>query len=285
MTNNPQRPTISLLTIFPDFVQQALQQSMLGRAHKQGIVNLESVDLRQFATDKHRSVDDSVFGGKQGMLFMPEVLEAALEHELKAVDGRRHDLRVLYPSPRGLNIDQGIMDAMAHWIGSSGVSDEESGPRRITVICGRYEGIDERIIDRWVDFEYSVGDFVLTGGELPAMILVDGVTRLLPGVLGKEESHREDSFKNGLLEHAQYTKPREFKGQKVPEVLLSGVHKNINEWKLRESILLTFAFRPDLIQAHRGQGMPGWAQELILRLKHRLETRALEGSDSQGNDC
>jgi tRNA (guanine37-N1)-methyltransferase len=270
------KPTISLLTIFPDFVQHSLQQSMLGRAHKQGIVQLEAVDLRSFASDKHKSVDDTVYGGKQGMLFMPEILEAALAKELEAVGGRRHDLRVLYPSPRGLSIDQGIMDAMAHWIGNTDEDQDGSsgtGPRRISVICGRYEGIDERIIDRGVDFEYSVGDFVLTGGELPALLLVDGVTRLLPGVLGKQDSHREDSFKNGFLEHAQFTKPRDFKGLNVPPVLLSGVHKDIEEWKLRESILLTFAFRPDLIRSHRGQDLPSWAQELLIRLKHRLDTR------------
>jgi tRNA (guanine37-N1)-methyltransferase len=267
---------ISLLTIFPDFTELVLKQSMLGRAQKQGVVSLESVDLRKFAQDKHRSVDDTVYGGKQGMLFMPEVLEKALEAELAAVNGKREHLRVLYPSPRGLQIDQGIMDAFASWIGAPAAApDSDEGPRRISIICGRYEGIDERIIERWVDFEYSVGDFVLTGGEIPALLLVDGVTRLLPGVLGREASHREDSFQNGLLEHPQYTKPRDFKGQKVPDVLLSGVHKNIEEWKLRESLLMTFAFRPDLIRSHRGQSLPAWARELLASLKRRLDLREI----------
>jgi tRNA (guanine37-N1)-methyltransferase len=231
---------------------------------------LEGVDLRAFTDDKHRSVDNTLYGGKQGMLFKPDVLDRALSRELEKVGGDRSNLRVLYPSPRGMTLDQGIVDAMAEWLGGSVESGE---PRRLSIICGRYEGIDERIVDRWVDFEFSIGDFVLTGGELPALLLTDAVTRLVPGVLGNEESSREDSFKNGLLEHPQFTKPREFRGAKVPESLLSGVHQDIEEWKLRESLMVTFAFRPDLIRAHRGQGFPRWARELLERLQKRLEIR------------
>ncbi len=269
------KASFSLLTIFPDYVQQNLDQSILGRAQKKGIVALEAVDLRAFTDDRHRSVDDTLYGGKAGMLFKTEVLDRALNEELKAVGGRRENLRVLYPSPRGLTLDQGVMDAMAEWLSGG----EDTAPRRLSVICGRYEGIDERIVDRWVDFEFSMGDYVLTGGELPALVLADAVTRLLPGVLGNEESSRNDSFKGGLLEHPQYTKPRSFQKQMVPEVLLSGVHTDIESWKLRESLLLTFAFRPDLIREHRGQGLPLWARELLTRLQQRLEIREFaEGS-------
>ncbi len=259
--------SINVLTIFPDLVSGIINSSILRRAQIAGKVGLLSTDLREFAVDKHRSVDDAPFGGQQGMLFKYPVVSAALEADLKAVGGDRKKLKVIYPSPRGYRLDQKVLDGLAAFVG------QEEGSR-ITVICGRYEGIDERIVEQWVDLELSLGDFVLTGAEIPALAIVDGVVRLIPGVLGDERSSREDSFSQGLLEHPQYTKPRDIGGLEVPEELLSGHHKKIEEWKLRQSLLYTFAFRPDLIREHAGEGLPLWARELLQKLKSRIDLRA-----------
>jgi tRNA (guanine37-N1)-methyltransferase len=259
------KPAIDILTLFPDVVRTVLDASILRRAQVQGHMDLLATDLRSFTVDKYRSVDDSPFGGKQGMLFTAPILERALEAQL-AQAGERSKLKVLYTSPRGIRLEQPVLDALAGWLGSG-------EGHRLAVVCGRYEGVDERFVERWVDLEYSVGDFILTGGEIPALTLVDGIVRLMPGVLGHEQSAREDSFSNGLLEYPQYTKPREFMGRSVPAELLSGNHADIERWHLRQSLLMTFAFRPDLIKAHHGQGLPEWARELLEMLKTRLDLR------------
>lgn len=257
---------IDILSLFPQPVKGILDSSILRRAQLKGAVRLEASDLRAYADDKYRSVDDTPFGGQQGMLFTAPVLERAMQAQLAAVGGQRDNLKILYPTPRGIHLGQSMFQALADWMGAE-------SSRRIVVVCGRYEGVDERFVDGWVDLEFSTGDYVLTGGELPALCLVDGLVRLLPGVLEDARSHEQESFSSGLLEQPQYTKPREFGGQTVPEELLSGHHAKIEEWKLRESLLLTSAFRPDLIRAHRGQGLPGWARDLLERLQRRLDLR------------
>jgi tRNA (guanine37-N1)-methyltransferase len=260
-------PAIDILSLFPDAVSSLLNSAMLKRAQAKNKIRLEATDLRAFGEGRYRSVDDTPFGGNQGMLLSAPVLEKAFQEQLARVDGDRSRLRVIYPHPRGLQVGQGVCQALSGWL--------QAGPgRRMVVLCGRYEGIDERIVDRWVDLEVSVGDFILTGGELPALMLTDAVTRLLPGVLGDGRSAEEESFSQGLLEHPQYTKPREFEGQGVPEALLGGNHAQADEWKLREALLLTAAFRPDLIRQHRGRGLPFWAQELLERLQRRIDLRA-----------
>ncbi len=265
------KPSISMTSIFPEVLRTVLDSSILRRAQAQNLVELETNDLRSFAENKQKSVDDSPYGGSQGMLFTAPVLERAYLEELNKVGGDRSKLKVIYPHPRGLQFNQTVSQSLANWL----LTDRESAPnRRIWVICGRYEGIDERVVDQFVDLELSMGDFIVTGAELPALILVDAVTRLLPGVLGDAKSARDDSFSNDLIEHPQYTRPPEFGGQKVPETLMSGNHDKIDEWKLRESIMLTAAFRPDLIRKHDGRGLPYWANELIKKLQYRIDLRS-----------
>ena len=262
-----QKRTIDIVSLFPDTVKSVLDSSILRRAQLKGAVNLESTDLRHYAEDKYRSVDDTPFGGQQGMLFTAPVLEKAALDQVARVGGDRSKLKVLYPSPRGIRMGQSVFQAFADWLA-------EVPDGRIALFCGRYEGVDERFVDRWVDLEFSVGDFVLTGGEIPSLMFTDALVRLLPGVLGDDRSAREESFTNGLLEHPQYTKPREFMGLEVPEELLNGNHAAAAQWKLRESLLLTAAFRPDLLRAHRGQGFPYWAQKLLEELQSRLDLRS-----------
>ena len=260
------KSVINVLSIFPDLVRSVLDSSILRRAQVQGILDLESSDLRAFATDNYRSVDNTPFGGGQGMLYSFPVLDSACEAELQKVGGDRSKLKIVYPSPRGLRLEQPVLEQMSSWMGAS-----EGG--RIAVLCARYEGVDERFVDKWVDMELSLGDFILTGGELAALAMVDGIVRLLPGVLGDERSAPNESFSNGLLEYPQYTKPRDYKGLGVPAELLSGHHKQIEEWKLRQSLLLTAAFRPDLIRAHSGESLPRWARELLEKLKARMDLK------------
>lgn len=265
------KASLQVLSIFPEQVRGFLDSSMLLKAQLKKILEMGAVNLRDYSTDSYRSVDDTPFGGNQGMLYTYPVLEAAAQAQLAAVDGDRDRLKIIYPSPRGVRLEQPVLEELAGWVGRA--SDE--APRRVAIVCGRYEGIDERFTEKWVDLEVSVGDFILTGGELPALMLVDGLTRLLPGVLGHEASALEESFSNGLLEYPQYTKPRSAGGMDVPEELLSGHHRQIKDWQLRQSILMTAAFRPDLIRSHRGSGLPNWAKELLEKVKIRLDHKTI----------
>jgi tRNA (guanine37-N1)-methyltransferase len=264
--SNPKKPVIDVLSLFPDSVRAVLDSSILRRAQAKDLIELQSTDLRAYAEDKHRSVDDTPFGGEQGMLFRANVLEKAMRDQLARVGGERRKLKVIYPHPRGLKLTQPVVQALA-----DSVASKET--ERLVIICGRYEGIDERIVDLWVDLEVSLGDFILTGAELPALILTDAVVRLLPGVLGDSRSAEKESFSQSLLEHPQYTKPREFRGLAVPGPLTGGNHREADEWKIRESLLLTAAFRPDLIRQHVGEGLPVWARDLLERLQKRLDLR------------
>ncbi|MCB1215398.1 MAG: tRNA (guanosine(37)-N1)-methyltransferase TrmD, partial [Deltaproteobacteria bacterium] len=209
-----------LLTIIPQAIEPYLQASLLGKAQMAGLLNLKIHDLRSWAKDKHRRVDDETFGGGEGMVFKPEPLVAAIEEITQGYQKGQ----VIYLSPQGRPLDQALVKELSDY-------------QELLLICGRYEGIDERVIQGWVDQEISLGDFVLAGGELPALAVVEAVSRLVPGVVGKEESVRQDSFEAGLLEYPHYTRPQEFRGKKVPEVLLSGNHQEIQKWRQAQALM------------------------------------------------
>lgn len=262
-------PSLDVMTLFPEAVEGVLNSSILRRAQLKNRVALNAVDLRGFANDKHKTVDDSPFGGQLGMLMKPDVLEAAVKKSIESAGGQRENIKVLYPHPRGATLNQEMLWSLSRWL----MQNEEVAPRKLVFFCGRYEGVDERWVDQHVDLEFSLGDFILSGGELASLTALDGIVRLVPGVLGDQRSNEEESFSNGLLEYPQYTRPREFWGNKVPEELLSGHHQKIEQWKMRESLLLTAAFRPDLISDHSGEGLEPWAQDLLERLKKRCQLR------------
>ena len=201
--------------------------SILGRAGEKGILNIRTTDIRDFSNDKHNKADDYPFGGGGGMVMMADPIFGALK-SVKA-EGKK----IIYMSPRGKILDREMISRLASL-------DE------LVILCGHYEGVDQRVIDYWEMEEISIGDYVLTGGELPAMVLIDSVARMLPDVLGNENSALDESIYSGLLEHPQYTKPREYCGMEVPEVLLSGNHRLIELWKFRKALLLTKERRPEL---------------------------------------
>ncbi len=222
---------IKILTLFPRMLEVPMGESIIGRAKDNGIVSIEYIDIREYSDNKHKSVDDYPYGGGPGMVMQVQPLFNALE-SINAKDGR-----VIYMSPKGISLNQQL-------------SVDLSKETNLTIICGHYEGIDQRVIDYWVTDEISIGDYVLTGGELPAMVLVDSVVRLIPGVLGQEESFTEESFFSGLLEYPHYTRPSEYMGLKVPDVLLSGNHKKIDEWRKNEAFKITMKKRPDLLDKY-----------------------------------
>lgn len=219
-----------ILTIFPDFFASPLQEGIVRRALADGKVQVGLHNIRDFATDRHHMTDDRPFGGGEGMVMKPEPLARCLQ------SARRPELRsrVILLSPVGARFDQRVAERLA-------------GYEQLLLVCGRYEGVDERFRERYVEEELSIGDFVLTGGELAALAVLDAVMRLLPGVLGCGESATNDSFSCGLLKHRQYTRPREFEGVAVPEVLFSGDHAAVAQHRLLESVRLTLQRRPDLL--------------------------------------
>ena len=219
-----------VLTLFPEMIDAALSHSIIGRAVNEGIINVEAVNIRDFSKDKHRHVDDYPYGGGAGMVMQPQPIYDAY----KSIEEKAGKARVIYMSPQGKRFNQKIAEEL---------SKEES----IILLCGHYEGVDERIIEEIVTDEISIGDFVLTGGELAAAAIIDAVSRLVPGVLNKEESHEIESFSDGLLEYPQYTRPPVFMGREVPEVLLSGHHANIDKWRREQSIIRTYQKRPDML--------------------------------------
>ncbi len=220
---------VVFLTLFPDAMRPYLEASLLGKAAERGLVRFEWVQIRDFALDKHRSVDDVPFGGGAGMLLKVDVLHAAW----KAARGDRPARTVLL-SPQGRVLDGAYAAEMAR-------RDE-----RLILVCGHYEGVDERFIEMCVDEEISIGDYVLTGGELPALVLAEAVVRRLPGVVGDEGSVASDSLEDGLLKYPQFTRPREYEGRAVPDVLLSGNHGAIERWRVEQSAERTRRKRPDL---------------------------------------
>ncbi len=229
---------IDVVTIFPGMFPGPLGESITGRALGEGLLRLGTVDPRDFATDRHRSVDDYPYGGGPGMVMRPEPLVSAVERV------RRAESRVILLTPTGRVFNQ----AIAH---------ELAVERHLVLVCGRYEGIDERVQQIVAAEELSIGDYVLTGGELAAMVVVDAVTRLLPGVLSTSESWRDESHTEGLLEYPQYTRPPEFRGLRVPDVLLSGHHAQVAAWRRRQAIERTLERRPELVlPEHRAEIEP-----------------------------
>lgn len=223
---------VDIVTTFPEMVRGAAGHSILARAQTAGLLDLRVHDLRDYAEGRHRVTDDYPFGGGAGMVMKPEPLFAAVE----AVVGDEAGVPVLFPAPDGEPFTQ----AIAH---------ELAGASRFMILCGHYEGVDERVREAIVTRELSIGDYVLTGGELPALVILDAVTRLLPGVLGNETSPHEESFgPDGLLEYPHYTRPASFNGRDVPDVLLSGHHANITKWRRQQALVRSRARRPDLWQ-------------------------------------
>ena len=221
------------MTLFKEMVDGVLGYSMMGRAQKNGLIELESVDIRDYANNKHNQVDDYPYGGGAGMLMMAPPVYDCYASIVERAEGKKP--RVLYMTPHGKTWNQQM-------------AEEFSKEDNIIILCGHYEGIDQRVIDEIVTDEISIGDYVLTGGELPAVIIADSIMRLKPGVLGKQESFEEESFSDGLLEYPHYTRPAEFRGRKVPAELLSGNHKKIEEFRREQSLINTYNKRPDLLE-------------------------------------
>ena len=221
----------TILTQFPEMFENVLNSSILFRAQEKGLLDFDIKNIRDYTKDKHNRTDDTPFGGGVGMVMTPQPAFDAL----KAVEGKVD--RIFYMSPRGRMLDKELAEDIAK-------------QNNIVILCGHYEGIDQRIIDAWNMEEVSVGDYILTGGELPAMVLIDTVSRLIPGVLGSEESSLQESIYSGLLEADMYTKPREYEGYEVPEVLFNGNHKLIHLWQYENSLRLTKERRPDLFEKY-----------------------------------
>ena len=221
-----------ILTLFPDMVRAVLSESIIGRAEKNGLIEINYINIRDFANNKHNSVDDYPSGGGQGMVMQPMPIYQAYMSILENCDKKPH---TIYMSPQG---------KVFHQEAAIRLSKED----HIVILCGHYEGVDERVLEEIVDEEISTGDYVLTGGEIPAMTVVDAVARMIPGVLSCDASFEEESIFGGLLEHPQYTRPPEFLGKAVPEVLLSGHHLNIEKWKRKKSLERTLLKRPDLLK-------------------------------------
>ena len=222
-----------VLTLFPAAFVGPLDVSIIKRAREDGLMDLAIHDIREHATGKHRPVDDSPFGGGQGMVMRVDVLDAALQQVQALAETPGY---VVYLSPQGVRLTDSIVRQLAQH-------------ERLILVCGRYEGIDERFVEHCVDLEVSIGDYILTGGELPAMVLIDAVARHIPGALGDELSPEEESFVDGLLEHPQYTRPAEYKDWPVPEILLSGHHAKIEQWKRDQRLARTRERRPDLLDS------------------------------------
>lgn len=224
---------IDILTIFPEMFEPILGESIVRRAKDKGLVKIAVHNLRDYSDDKHRKVDDRPFGGGPGMVFKPEPVFKAVGYIKSKIKNQKSKVIMLTPQGKVLN---------------QKLAKELSKSKNLILICGHYEGIDERVRVKLVDEEVSIGDYVLTGGELPAMVLVDAVVRLVKGVLGDENSSQSDSFCDGLLEYPQYTRPADFKGMKVPKVLLSGDHQKIAKWRKEQALKVTRKKRPDLMK-------------------------------------
>ena len=217
-----------VLTLFPEMFE-TMKQSVIGRAIQKNLLEINLVNIRDFSKDKHKKVDDTVYGGGAGMLIKPDVVYDAY----KSVKSEKS--KVIFLSPQGKKLCQKKVEELAK-------------EQHLILLCGHYEGIDQRVIDMIVDEEISIGDYVLTGGEIPAMVLIDSVSRYIDGVITGESTSEESFSGEGLLEYPQYTRPEEFEGMKVPEVLQSGHHENINKWRRKEAIRITYQKRPDLLE-------------------------------------
>ena len=222
---------ITILTIFPEMFESVLNSSILGRAREQGLVEVECVDIRPFSDRKHKNTDDYPFGGGAGMVMLAQPIMDAMA----SVAGENFSGRRIYMGPRGTTL-------------TTAKARELAQEEHLVLLCGHYEGVDERILEMIVTDYVSIGDYVLTGGELPAMVMIDAISRMVPGVLSNDVSAEFESFSDNLLEYPQYTRPEEFMGNKVPDVLLSGHHANIDKWRREQSLLRTRKWRPDLLE-------------------------------------
>lgn len=220
---------IDVLTLFPEFVSAMSSWSIIGRAVDEKILDINYINIRDYSKNKHKKVDDYSYGGGPGMLMTPEPIVDAINSV------KTEEAKVIYLSPQGKKLNQDMVDRL-------------SNEKHLIFLCGHYEGIDDRVINNYVTEEISIGDYVLTGGELPAMVLIDSISRLLPGVLSSEESYSDESHYGGLLEYPQFTRPYDFRGHKVPDILLSGNHKEIQKWRYYESLKSTYLKRPDLLE-------------------------------------
>lgn len=220
---------IDIVTLFPEIFSAPMNASIVGRAQQQGLVQINAINLRNYTHDRRQTVDDVPYGGGPGMLMKPDVLSEAV------LSLKKPDSLVILTGPRGEKFNQKIARELAR----------ES---HLIILCGHYEGVDERVRQTLIDREYSIGDYILTSGNLPAMVMTDAVVRLIPGALGDDASGEDESFENDLLEYPQYTRPPEFQGLRVPDVLLSGDHEKIAKWRKAEAMRITLASRPDLIE-------------------------------------
>ncbi|MBQ61303.1 MAG: tRNA (guanosine(37)-N1)-methyltransferase TrmD [Gammaproteobacteria bacterium] len=223
---------LGIISLFPEMFRAVSDSGITRRAIEAGILELDFWNPRDFAADKHRTVDDKPYGGGPGMLMKVGPLRDAIR---AARERAGSECKVIYLSPQGEKLDQEKLVSL-------------SASEKLILVAGRYEGVDERVVEQEIDAEYSIGDYVLSGGELPAMVLIDGITRLLPGAVGDPESVSQDSFEQGLLDYPQYTRPEEVDGEQVPAVLLSGDHEKIRRWRLKQSLGRTYIRRPDLVE-------------------------------------
>lgn len=247
-----------VLTLFPELVDAFFDHGIIGRARERKIITGNSINIRDFTSDKHKTVDDRPYGGGSGMVLRPEPVSEAICYAIQQMP----NAKVILMTPQGMRFDQKIACSLA---------DERLD---LIIVCGRYEGIDERIYNLHVDMEISIGDYILTGGELSAMSIIDAVIRLIPGVLGSEDSSLCDSFIEDRLEYAQYTRPKEFQGMQVPTVLLSGNHEGIQLWRKESELKRTFLKRPDLFEK-----MKPSKEEKIILLRWSQELMALAGEN------
>lgn len=224
---------IKIFSLFPEMFDGPLGSSLLGKARSKGILQIDMINFRDYSTNKHHAVDDYPFGGGAGMVLQPEPIISALRSNLNLHDP---ETEIILLSPQGTVFDQEAARQL-------------SQKKQLAFICGHYEGFDERIRS-FVTREYSIGDYVLTGGELPAMVMIDAISRLIPGVIKEQESYEDDSFYHGLLEYPHYTRPQNFEGMEVPEILLSGHHENIRKWRKKQSLRRTLLRRPDLLEQY-----------------------------------
>lgn len=222
---------VAVISIFPELIRTYLGESLIGKATQRGLFQAQVLDLRSFATDRHHTVDDSPYGGGPGMVMKTEPFERAIQSVLS--DGK--PTMTMLMSPQGKPLTQARAEALAR------------EPRRLLFLCGRYEGIDERVIEEYVDEEYSIGDYVLSGGELAALVIIEAALRLVPGVVGDDDSLRDESFSWGILDYPHYTRPEEWRGRRVPDVLMSGNHREIDRFRRREALRRTLERRPDLL--------------------------------------
>lgn len=224
------------MTLFPDMVRGVLSESIIGRAQSGGLIEIGYHNIRDFSTDKHRKTDDTPYGGGVGMVMTCQPIYDCYESVIKDIpeDNTR---RVIYMSPKGRMFSHSVAEELSHY-------------DNLIFLCGHYEGVDQRIIDEIVDEEISIGDYVVTGGEIPACIVIDAVSRLVDGVLASSECYEGESVASGILEYPQYTKPREFRGRAVPDILLSGDHAKIDRWRLEEAVKITKERRPDMLALH-----------------------------------